>query len=310
MAATRRAGGKPHSAFSCRGTNRSIHGVFRPNRVFAAAPLRVWHTVRRATSLGGATLPGVAVVARETRCSKSLVGHAPRRGTPNATPLRTVRGPTSRSSLPASHVDKRDACFSKLNFAFMKNGKRFLGSAAFAILCVVATGLTGSASGADSFQVNVAGLKADDVVPARFVYNHAGCSGENISPEISWSGVPASAKSLAIVVWDQDAPVSGGFYHWVIVNLPVETKKLVEGAGNISPHKAPSGLIQLVNDWGEPGYGGPCPPGNSRHRYHFIVYALSAQQLQLTAWSKISEATAAIKKNTVASAEQVLVYGK
>jgi len=192
----------------------------------------------------------------------------------------------------------------------MKNGKRFLCNAAFAVLSVVAPELTGSAAGAEAFQVNVAGLKANDVVPARFVYNHSGCSGENLSPEISWSGVPASAKSLAIVVWDQDAPVSGGFYHWVIVNLPVETKKLLQGAGNVSNHKAPSGLIQLVNDWGEPGYGGPCPPGNSRHRYHFIVYALSAQRLQLTAQSKISEATAAIKKSTVASAELVLVYGK
>ncbi|MBV8213237.1 MAG: YbhB/YbcL family Raf kinase inhibitor-like protein [Verrucomicrobia bacterium] len=192
----------------------------------------------------------------------------------------------------------------------MKNGKRFLCSATFALLCVSAPELTGSATGAEAFQVNVAGLKANEVVPAKFVYNHSGCSGENISPEMSWSGVPASAKSLAIVVWDQDAPVSGGFYHWVIVNLPVETKKLLEGAGTVSSHKAPGGSIQLVNDWGEPGYGGPCPPGNSRHRYHFIVYALSAQQLELTARSKISEATAAIKKNTVASAELVLVYGR
>jgi Raf kinase inhibitor-like YbhB/YbcL family protein len=192
----------------------------------------------------------------------------------------------------------------------MKNGKRFLCNATFASLCVVATRLTGLTAGAEAFQVNVAKLKANDVVPARFVYNHSGCSGENISPEISWSGVPASAKSLAIVVWDQDAPVSGGFYHWVIVNLPVETKKLVEGAGNVASRKAPNGSIQLLNDWGETGYGGPCPPGNSRHRYHFIVYALSAQQLPVTAQSKISEATAAIKKSTVASAEQVLVYGK
>ena len=191
----------------------------------------------------------------------------------------------------------------------MKNGKRFLCSAAFAVFCVVVPELTVSAAGAEPFHVSVAGLKANDVVPARFVYNHSGCSGENISPEISWSGAPASAKSLAIVVWDQDAPVSGGFYHWVIVNVPVETKKLSEGAGNVASHKAPTGSIQLFNDWGESGYGGPCPPGNSRHRYHFIVSALSAQ-VPVTTRTKVSEAIAAIKKNTVASAEQVLVYGK
>ena len=192
----------------------------------------------------------------------------------------------------------------------MKSGKGFLCGATAVVFYVVATGLTGGAAGAEPFQVNVTGLKPNDVVPARFVYNRAGCSGENISPEISWSGVPASAKSLAIVVWDQDAPVSGGFYHWVIVNVPVETKKLGEGAGNVVSHKAPNGSIQLFNDWGEPGYGGPCPPGNSRHRYHFILYALNAQQLPITTRSKVSEATTAIKRSTVASAEQVLVYGK
>jgi Raf kinase inhibitor-like YbhB/YbcL family protein len=200
--------------------------------------------------------------------------------------------------------------FSLAQYCFMKSGKISLCSTIFVVASVFTPQLTGSAAGAEAFQVNVAGLKVNDVVPARFVYNHAGCSGENVSPEISWSGVPASAKSLAIVVWDQDAPVSGGFYHWVIVNLPVETKKLAEGAGNVTNHKAPNGSIQLFNDWGEAGYGGPCPPGNSRHRYHFIVYALSAQQLPITAKSKISEATAAIKKSTVASAEQVLVYGR
>ena len=200
--------------------------------------------------------------------------------------------------------------FSPAQYCFMKSGKAFLCSATFVAVCIFTTRLVGRAAAAETFQVDVAGLSANAVVPARFVYNHAGCSGENISPEITWSGVPAAAKSLAIVVWDQDAPVSGGFYHWAILNVPVGTKRLPEGTGNVASHKAPSGSIQLINDWGEPGYGGPCPPGNSSHRYHFILYALSAQQLPINARTKISEATAAIKKSTVASAEQVLVYGK
>src|SRR5246127_237630 len=182
--------------------------------------------------------------------------------------------------------------FRQAQYRVMNNSKRFFCSAAFAVLCVIAPELAGSAAGAEAFQVNVAGLKANDAVPARFVYNHSGCSGENISPESTWSGVPAAAKSLAIVVWDQDAPVSGGFYHWAILNVPVGTKRLPEGTGNVASHKAPSGSIQLINDWGEPGYGGPCPPGNSRHRYHFILYALGAPQLTITARSKISEAAA------------------
>ena len=178
------------------------------------------------------------------------------------------------------------------------------------VLCVLTTRFTRNATGAEPFQVNVAGLTANGVIPQKFVYNHAGCSGDNRSPEISWNGVPASAKSFALVVWDQDAPVSGGFYHWLILNLPAGSKGLAEGAGNVSSHKAPAGSIQLVNDWGDPGYGGPCPPGHSRHRYHFILYALKVEQLPMTARTKISEAAAQIKQAAVASAEVVLVYGQ
>jgi Raf kinase inhibitor-like YbhB/YbcL family protein len=178
------------------------------------------------------------------------------------------------------------------------------------VLCVFTTRFTRNATGAEPFQVNVDGLKANDVIPQKFVYNQAGCSGDNLSPEISWNGVPTSAKSLALVVWDQDAPVSGGFYHWSILNLPAGSKGLAEGAGNVSSHKAPAGSIQLVNDWGDPGYGGPCPPGHSRHRYHFILYALRVDQLPGTARTKISEAAAQIKQAAIASTEVVLVYGR
>jgi Raf kinase inhibitor-like YbhB/YbcL family protein len=191
----------------------------------------------------------------------------------------------------------------------MKSGKGFLRSATFLVLWGSGAPIVENATGAEPFQVNVAGLKANDVIPQKFVYNQAGCSGDNVSPEISWNGVPASAKSLALVVWDQDAPVSGGFYHWLILNLPTGAKGLAEGAGNVSSHKAPAGSIQLVNHWGEPGYGGPCPPGHSRHRYHFILYALRVDQLPGIARTKISEAAAQIKQAAVASAEVVLVYG-
>jgi Raf kinase inhibitor-like YbhB/YbcL family protein len=199
--------------------------------------------------------------------------------------------------------------FRRSRYCLMKSGKRFLCSAIFVVFCVFTTRPIDNAAGAEQFQLNVAGLKTNDTLPDRFLYNHAGCAGENISPEISWSGVPATAKSLALVVWDQDAPVSGGFYHWVIVNVPVGTTKLPEGTGDVAGHKVPRGAIQLFNDWGESGYGGPCPPGHSRHRYRFILYALNAQ-LTVTVRSKVSEATAAIKQSAIASAEQVLVYGR
>ncbi len=192
----------------------------------------------------------------------------------------------------------------------MKSRKEFFAGCAILMFWIFAVPIVRDAAAAEPLQLQVDGLKANEVIPQKFVYNQAGCSGDNLSPEISWNGVPASAKSLALVVWDQDAPVSGGFYHWLILNLPAASKGLAEGAGNLRSHKALPGSIQLVNDWGDPGYGGPCPPGHSRHRYHFILYALRVDQLPVTARTKISEAAAQIKQAAVASAEVVLVYGR
>jgi Raf kinase inhibitor-like YbhB/YbcL family protein len=191
----------------------------------------------------------------------------------------------------------------------MKSRKEFCAGGPILMFWILAAPVVPNAVGAEALQLQVAGLKANDVIPGKFIYNHAGCSGDNLSPEITWDGVPASAKSLALAVWDQDAPVSGGFYHWVILNLPVGTRSLAEGAGNVGTHQAPAGSIQLVNDWGDPGYGGPCPPGHSRHRYHFILYALKVDHLPVTAKTKISDAAAQIKQAAVASGEVVLVYG-
>jgi Raf kinase inhibitor-like YbhB/YbcL family protein len=191
----------------------------------------------------------------------------------------------------------------------MISRKEFCAGGPILMFWILAAPVVPYAVGAEALQLQVAGLKANDVIPEKFIYNHAGCSGDNLSPEITWNGVPASAKSLALAVWDQDAPVSGGFYHWVILNLPVGTRSLAEGAGNVRTHQAPAGSIQPVNDWGDPGYGGPCPPGHSRHRYHFILYALRVDHLPVTAKTKISDAAAQIKQAAVASGEVVLVYG-
>ncbi len=96
------------------------------------------------------------------------------------------------------------------------------------------------------------------------------CDGANASPPLEWSGVPAGAKALALIVDDPDAP-SGLFTHWIVINLPPETKSLPEGAKAL-----PAGSEQGTNDFGKVGYGGPCPP-KGRHRYFFHLYALDAR---------------------------------
>lgn len=106
-------------------------------------------------------------------------------------------------------------------------------------------------------------------IPARYT-----CSGENISPPLSWTGVPHGAKSLALVVDDPDAP-SGTFVHWVVYNLPPETTHL--DAGVPKSTSVPSGGMQGRNSFGSDGYGGPCPPPGKPHHYRFLLFALNSR---------------------------------
>ncbi|MCV2396015.1 YbhB/YbcL family Raf kinase inhibitor-like protein [Actinotalea sp. M2MS4P-6] len=91
------------------------------------------------------------------------------------------------------------------------------------------------------------------------------CDGEDVSPELQWTAAPDGTAAVAVVVIDRDA---GGFVHWVVGPLPATTTELPEGAGS------DTALPQGDNDFGEPGWGGPCPPSGT-HRYEFRVIALA-----------------------------------
>jgi Raf kinase inhibitor-like YbhB/YbcL family protein len=98
------------------------------------------------------------------------------------------------------------------------------------------------------------------------------CQGQDLSPPLSWGPVPEAAKSLALIVDDPDAPDPAApkrvWVHWVLYDIPPTEKGLDEGA-----KQPPAGAKDGLNDWGRPGYGGPCPP-IGRHRYFFKLYAL------------------------------------
>ena len=95
------------------------------------------------------------------------------------------------------------------------------------------------------------------------------CNAENVSPPLAWSGVPAGAKSLALIADDPDAP-GGTWTHWVLFNLPATSTGLLEG---IKPQDSPEGATQATTSFRKVGYGGPCPPSGT-HRYYFRLYAL------------------------------------
>ncbi|HET7832814.1 MAG TPA: YbhB/YbcL family Raf kinase inhibitor-like protein [Gallionella sp.] len=112
-----------------------------------------------------------------------------------------------------------------------------------------------------------------------FIHNHEipahhTCDGANISPALAWNGVPAEAKSLALIVDDPDAPDPAApqttWVHWVLYNIPGTVVGLKEGT---TAADLPAGTLQGINDWHRIGYGGPCPP-IGRHRYFFKLYAL------------------------------------
>lgn len=98
------------------------------------------------------------------------------------------------------------------------------------------------------------------------------CDGDDFSPPLAWSDVPAGAKSLALIADDPDAP-AGAWVHWVAFNLPPDGGGLPEGSR--AERKLPGGGIQGANSWLRLGYGGPCPPSGT-HRYFFRLYALDS----------------------------------
>ena len=103
---------------------------------------------------------------------------------------------------------------------------------------------------------------------------HTG-DGEDLSPPLSWSGVPKTAGELALIVDDPDAPTSEPWVHWVIYKLPVTSDGMPEGVAPVSQPASPAGALQGRNSWKAPGYRGPAPPeGHGVHRYFFRLYAL------------------------------------
>ncbi|MFY3744352.1 YbhB/YbcL family Raf kinase inhibitor-like protein [Anaeromyxobacter sp. Red801] len=108
-------------------------------------------------------------------------------------------------------------------------------------------------------------------IPARHT-----CEGEDVSPPLRFSGVPAAARALALVVDDPDAPDPAAprtvWSHWILYDLPPATPGLAEG---VEAAALPPGAREGLNDWKRTGYGGPCPP-IGRHRYFFTLYALDA----------------------------------
>jgi len=147
-----------------------------------------------------------------------------------------------------------------------------------------------------SFVLETKAFPKSGEIPARYT-----CSGDDVSPALSWSGAPQNTKSFALIVDDPDAP-SGTFTHWLVYELPAATHQLPESVSKTDDLSG--GGRQGRNDFRRVGYGGPCPPPGKAHRYFFKLYALNAA-LNLPAGASRQDLEAAMRGHVIAQAERM-----
>lgn len=125
------------------------------------------------------------------------------------------------------------------------------------------------------------------------------CDGADQAPTIRWSDPPAGTKSFALVIDDPDAP-SGTFRHWGVFDIPASSRS-IGGGQRVG--------TEVTNDFGKPGYGGPCPPrGHGPHHYHFKLFALDTDRLGLSTSSTVKDVEDAAQKHAIAQGELIGTY--
>ena len=167
---------------------------------------------------------------------------------------------------------------------------------------LVSTAACGGGSGKEpavtaptSITVTSPVLRDGEAIPSKYT-----CDGKGTSPPLAWTGTPAGAKALAVVVDDPDAP-RGTFTHWVLLDLDPGTSSIAEGT-------TPPGAKQANNSASKPSYYGPCPPSGTHH-YRFTVYALS-KATNLADGAGLDEALEAIDAATIARGRLTALYSR
>ncbi len=164
---------------------------------------------------------------------------------------------------------------------------------------------------AAGFTLTSPDVKANATMDKKFEANVFGCSGENKSPALKWSGAPKDAKSFAVTVYDPDAPTGSGFWHWFVINIPAGTTELAANAGAVGGANLPKGATNVRIDYGFAGWGGACPPeGDKPHRYIFTVHALKTDKLDIPADATAAVAGFMTNANSIAKASFTAKYGR
>ena len=181
--------------------------------------------------------------------------------------------------------------------------RRALLAAAFSTLAVPAF--------AGGFTVTSPDFPNGGTIPMAQVFNADGCTGQDRSPAITWSGEPAGTQSFAVTMYDPDAPTGSGWWHWTVFNIPPSVHSLPENAGAGGSALLPQGAGEGRTDFGFSHYGGPCPPvGDLPHHYHITVFAVKVARLPLDANASGALVGFMLHFNTLASTEMVGTYGR
>jgi Raf kinase inhibitor-like YbhB/YbcL family protein len=179
---------------------------------------------------------------------------------------------------------------------------------ALVLALVLATAAVPAA--ARGFTVTTPDFKNGGTIPLANVFKGFGCTGENQSPALSWSGEPKGTKSFAVTMYDPDAPTGSGWWHWTVFNIPADVHSLAAGAGD-SEAKLPAGAAMTRTDFGFSHYGGPCPPvGDKPHHYWLTVYAVKVPKLEAGADSSAALLGFMLHFNSLAKTEVVGRYGR
>lgn len=179
-----------------------------------------------------------------------------------------------------------------------------------AMLCLaLPAGARSNTAAAPGFSLTSSDLMRGGMIDAQHVYNGGTCRGGNVSPALAWTAPPAGTRSFALLMFDPDAP-GGGWWHWMVFDIPAATRALPAGAGNPAAHLMPAGAIQGRNDFGSLGYGGPCPPPGPPHRYRLMLYALKVARLKLSSSVGPGDLASKVRAQSIAKAEMTVLYGR
>lgn len=157
---------------------------------------------------------------------------------------------------------------------------------------------------ANDFTLTSSDISHGEFMGNTFEFQGLGCTGKNISPELSWKGAPSDTKAFAVMAYDPDAPTGSGWWHWQVVNIPANVTSVSSGDGMFDGLP----VTNIKNDYGLKGFGGACPPeGHGAHRYQFTVYALS-KKLELPEGASGALTGYMVKAHSLASATIEALY--